>query len=126
MADGGGQGVGLVGGGQIGQAEGLLLWVAILGSLTGFAYKISAVPFHFWTPDIYQGAANETTGVIATLPKIGAVAVPLSILFGTDSFWQGVDVPGESLSHVIITKLPFAVPDDPLTARARRGTRPPR
>lgn len=39
-----------------------------------------------------------------------------SVLFGTESFWTGVDVPGESLSNVIITKLPFAVPDHPLTA----------
>src|SRR3989454_5165920 len=39
----------------------------------------------------------------------------LSVLFGTDSFWQGVDVPGEALSNVIITRLPFAVPDHPLT-----------
>jgi ATP-dependent DNA helicase DinG len=38
-----------------------------------------------------------------------------SVLFGTDSFWQGVDVPGEALSNVIITRLPFAVPDSPLT-----------
>jgi ATP-dependent DNA helicase DinG len=38
-----------------------------------------------------------------------------SVLFGTDSFWQGVDVPGEALSNVIITRLPFAVPDHPLT-----------
>ncbi len=37
-----------------------------------------------------------------------------SVLFGTDSFWQGVDVPGEALSNVIITRLPFAVPDHPL------------
>ena len=37
-----------------------------------------------------------------------------SVLFGADSFWQGVDVPGESLSNVIITRLPFAVPDHPL------------
>jgi ATP-dependent DNA helicase DinG len=36
------------------------------------------------------------------------------VLFGTDSFWQGVDVPGQSLTNVIITKLPFAVPDHPL------------
>ena len=34
--------------------------------------------------------------------------------FGTDSFWMGVDVPGEALSNVIITRLPFAVPDHPL------------
>jgi ATP-dependent DNA helicase DinG len=39
-----------------------------------------------------------------------------NVLFGTDSFWQGVDVPGEALSNVIITKLPFAVPNHPLTA----------
>lgn len=37
-----------------------------------------------------------------------------SVLVGTTSFWQGVDVPGESLSCVIIMKLPFAVPDDPI------------
>ncbi len=39
---------------------------------------------------------------------------PRSVLFGTDSFWQGVDVPGEALQNVIITRLPFSVPDRPL------------
>lgn len=39
-----------------------------------------------------------------------------SVLFGTDSFWAGVDVPGEALSNVIVTRLPFAVPDHPLVA----------
>ena len=37
-----------------------------------------------------------------------------SVLFGTDSFWQGVDVPGDALRNVIITRLPFMVPDHPL------------
>jgi ATP-dependent DNA helicase DinG len=37
-----------------------------------------------------------------------------SVLFGTESFWQGVDVPGESLSNVILVRLPFAVPSHPL------------
>jgi ATP-dependent DNA helicase DinG len=43
-------------------------------------------------------------------------AGPSSILFGTDGFWQGIDLPGEQLVTVIITKLPFAVPDRPLVA----------
>jgi ATP-dependent DNA helicase DinG len=41
-------------------------------------------------------------------------STPRSVLFGTDSFWGGVDVPGPALSNVIITRLPFAVPDHPL------------
>jgi ATP-dependent DNA helicase DinG len=46
-----------------------------------------------------------------------------SVLFATDSFWQGVDIPGESLSQVIIVKLPFSVPNDPVfTARAEAVT----
>ena len=39
-----------------------------------------------------------------------------SVLLGTDSFWTGVDVPGKALTNVIVTRLPFAVPDHPLTA----------
>lgn len=38
-----------------------------------------------------------------------------SVLFATSSYWEGVDVPGEALSCVILVKLPFSVPDDPLT-----------
>lgn len=41
-------------------------------------------------------------------------ADPRAVLLGTDSFWQGVDVPGDALQNVIITKLPFSVPDQPL------------
>lgn len=39
---------------------------------------------------------------------------PGSVIFGTDSFWQGVDVPGDALVNVILVKLPFAVPDRPI------------
>jgi ATP-dependent DNA helicase DinG len=48
-------------------------------------------------------------------------STPSSVLFATSSFWQGVDVPGEQLSCVIIDRLPFAVPSDPVVdARLRK------
>jgi ATP-dependent DNA helicase DinG len=43
-----------------------------------------------------------------------------SVLFATSSFWQGVDVQGDALSCVIISKLPFAVPTDPVVAARQR------
>ena len=46
---------------------------------------------------------------------------PSSVLFATASFWQGVDVPGEQLSLVIIDRLPFAVPSDPIVAARVRA-----
>jgi ATP-dependent DNA helicase DinG len=48
-------------------------------------------------------------------------ATPNAVLFGTSSFWQGVDVQGESLSCVIIDRLPFAVPNDPVVAARMRA-----
>ncbi|HPA18057.1 MAG TPA: NADH-quinone oxidoreductase subunit N [Verrucomicrobiae bacterium] len=52
--------------------------VALVGlamTFCGLYYKLAVFPFHFWTPDVYQGSSNETAGLIASLPKIGAVAV---------------------------------------------------
>jgi len=58
-----------------------------------------------------QGSGVDRTVLLKRFKKDGK-----SILFGTDSFWQGVDVPGEALSNVMIVRLPFAVPDQPLLA----------
>jgi NADH-quinone oxidoreductase subunit N len=49
--------------------------VALGMTFGGIFYKLAVFPFHFWTPDVYQGASNETASLIASLPKIGAVAV---------------------------------------------------
>jgi NADH-quinone oxidoreductase subunit N len=38
-------------------------------------YKLALFPFHFWCPDVYQGASNETAAFVATLPKLGAVVI---------------------------------------------------
>jgi ATP-dependent DNA helicase DinG len=60
---------------------------------------------------LQQGADVDRTTLLNCFKAKGN-----SVLFGTDSFWQGVDVPGETLSNVIIVRLPFAVPDKPLLA----------
>ncbi|MBI5771856.1 MAG: NADH-quinone oxidoreductase subunit N [Verrucomicrobia bacterium] len=44
-------------------------------TFAGLFYKLAVFPFHFWTPDVYQGASNETASLIASLPKVAAVAV---------------------------------------------------
>ena len=55
---------------------------------------------------------GEDEGRSKLLEKM--VRIPDSVLFGTGTFWEGVDVPGENLQAVVITRLPFPVPDDPL------------
>jgi len=53
---------------------------ALLMVLVGFFFKLAVFPMHFWVPDIYQGASNETTGFIATVPKLGAVALMIRFM----------------------------------------------
>jgi NADH-quinone oxidoreductase subunit N len=54
--------------------------VAIALILLGFFYKLALFPLHFWVPDVYQGAANETTAFIATVPKLAAVALLIRLV----------------------------------------------
>ncbi|MBI4797259.1 MAG: NADH-quinone oxidoreductase subunit N [Desulfarculus sp.] len=63
-------------------ADTLPLWIhqpgAVIGlllTLSGFFFKLAAFPFHFWAPDVYQGAANQVTTYIATASKAAAVAL---------------------------------------------------
>jgi proton-translocating NADH-quinone oxidoreductase chain N len=43
--------------------------------MAGFFYKLALFPFHFWAPDVYDGASNETAAYAATVPKLGAVVI---------------------------------------------------
>ncbi len=59
----------------------LLAGLALL--IVGFAFKVAAVPFHMWTPDVYQGAPSPVTGFMAAVAKAGAFAAMLRVLFST-------------------------------------------
>jgi ATP-dependent DNA helicase DinG len=65
-------------------------------------------------PCLLQGTASKA-GLLERFRE-----TPHAVLFATSSFWQGVDVRGEQLSCVIIDKLPFAVPSDPVVAARQR------
>lgn len=69
-----------------------LLAVAIFLTLGGFAFKVSAVPFHFWTPDTYQGAPTPVTAFLSVASKAGGFVAMLSIvafgLFQAADSWQ--------------------------------------
>jgi NADH-quinone oxidoreductase subunit N len=54
--------------------------LAIVLTLAGFFFKLSLFPFHFWAPDIYEGASNTTTTFIATVPKVAAAALLIRIV----------------------------------------------
>jgi NADH-quinone oxidoreductase subunit N len=61
--------------------------VGITMVMAGFFFKLGLFPFHFWLPDVYQGASNETTAFIASVPKLAAVALIIraAVLFLPDS-----------------------------------------
>jgi ATP-dependent DNA helicase DinG len=68
-----------------------------------------------WFEDQRLTLLCQSDGTPRTLMLDRFRAAASAVLFGVDSFWQGVDVPGDALSNVIITRLPFAVPGRPLT-----------
>jgi NADH-quinone oxidoreductase subunit N len=73
-----------------------LLTIAIFLTLVGFAFKVSAVPFHFWAPDTYEGAPTPVTAFLSVATKAGGFVALLNIIFfgfygvngsGTDAWW---------------------------------------
>ena len=61
-------------------SPGLTMGLALM--TTGVAFKIAAVPFHYWTPDAYQGSPTPITGYLSVGPKIGAFALILRLFVG--------------------------------------------
>jgi NADH-quinone oxidoreductase subunit N len=54
--------------------------IAMMMVVAGFFYKLAIFPFHFWVPDVYEGASNETTAFIASVPKLAAVAMLIRLI----------------------------------------------
>ena len=59
----------------------MLALLALAMILIGLGFKVSAAPFHVWTPDVYQGAPAPVVGLMSTAPKAAAFAVLLRITF---------------------------------------------
>jgi NADH-quinone oxidoreductase subunit N len=64
--------------------------------IVGLAFKVSAVPFHMWTPDVYEGAPTSVTSFFALVPKIAAIAVCIRFLYvpfiNIANHWQAIIV----------------------------------
>jgi ATP-dependent DNA helicase DinG len=84
----------------------LLLFTSFRNLRVAEAHLRETLPF----PLLVQGERPRHLLLAALRERIG------SVLLATQSFWEGVDVPGEALSLVVMDRIPFAVPDDPLTA----------
>ncbi len=85
--------------GEIGTVIGLVFVVA------GLAFKVSAVPFHMWTPDVYEGAPTPVTALFAVAPKVAAVSLLVSVLMGPFKplfvQWQQIIVVASVLSMAL-------------------------
>ncbi len=90
---------GVLGGSAMGVIIGLVFICAAL------AFKVSAVPFHMWTPDVYEGAPTPVTAFFAVAPKVAAMALFVRVLvepFGhLTSQWQQIIVVASALSMIL-------------------------
>jgi predicted DnaQ family exonuclease/DinG family helicase len=88
--------------------------LALFTNYSTLNYLFNKLKLHFEGEKILllaQGKSGNRTNIINQFREFKN-----SILFGTDSFWEGIDVPGEALELLLITKLPFDVPTEPLIA----------
>lgn len=98
-----GQLFGAEGEGSTAVSAGLIVGLVML--MVGFCFKVSAVPFHMWTPDVYQGAPTPVTAFFATAPKIAALALFVRVLFepfgDLAPYWQQIIVVASVASMLV-------------------------
>jgi NADH-quinone oxidoreductase subunit N len=76
----------------------LLLFVSVLFVMAGIGYKITMVPFHFWCPDVYEGAPTPVTTFFSVGPKVAGIALMIRFVYaglstqigGTELQWQSI------------------------------------
>ena len=71
--------------GGVPEANRFAVFLIVLLVVAGFGFKIAAVPFHFWCPDVYQGAATPVTALLSVAPKAAGFAIVLRFFYGTMS-----------------------------------------
>lgn len=64
--------------------------VGLVFVIAGLAFKLAAVPFHMWTPDVYEGAPTSVTAFLAAAPKVAAVGLTLRLLMGPMADWTAL------------------------------------
>jgi len=88
-----------------GEGSSVGLVVGLVFVISGLAFKVSAVPFHMWTPDVYQGAPTPVTAFFAVAPKIAAIALFVRVLMGPFGVmigdWQQVVIVLSAASMVL-------------------------
>jgi len=87
--------------GDDGPSVGMLFGLAFL--LAGLAFKVSAVPFHMWTPDVYEGAPTPVTAFFATAPKIAAMALIARLVH--DAFGSATADWGQILAFLAVASM---------------------
>ena len=95
---------------SLGPGSNLTLTVATILIMAGFGYKVAMVPFHFWTPDVYEGAPTPVTAYLSVAPKAAGFALLIrffNTLFGTGQplnspVWQAMEgVPWQDVIMVL-------------------------
>lgn len=89
----------------------LMMWVGVLLTFAGLAYKVSAAPMHMWTPDVYEGAPTPVSAFLSVAPKAAGLA--LLIRFFVVGFSQSLD--GSSLAIANLSN-PTALAFHPVSA----------
>ncbi|RDD62150.1 NADH-quinone oxidoreductase subunit NuoN [Ferruginivarius sediminum] len=88
-----------------GETPSVGLVVGVVFVIAGLAFKVSAVPFHMWTPDVYEGAPTAVTAFFSTAPKTAAIALFVRVMMGPfgdlTAQWQQVLVAISILSMVL-------------------------